>query len=118
MSFKRKLLEIGTSLLKKGIEIAIPGKASQIFINIAQELTPIVTQDTDIGPLKFFCPGILPEYRAKTLLTKEPETIEWIHTFGSDDIMWDIGANVGVYSLYAALRGNRVCSFEHFFCMQ
>ncbi|MBF0244952.1 MAG: FkbM family methyltransferase [Planctomycetes bacterium] len=45
-------------------------------------------------------------------MTKEPETLEWIGTFAQDDILWDIGANVGVYSLYAAKKGHRVLSFE------
>jgi FkbM family methyltransferase len=45
---------------------------------------------------------------------KEPETIEWIDSFNSNDIFVDIGANVGNYSLYAACRhqGLKVFSFE------
>ena len=60
----------------------------------------------------FFCPGKIPEWRAKTLLTKEPETIEWINGFNKSEVLWDIGANVGVFSLYAALRGLQVLAFE------
>ena len=41
-------------------------------------------------------------WRAETLLTKEPATIAWIDTFERDDIFWDVGANIGIYSLYAA----------------
>jgi FkbM family methyltransferase len=41
------------------------------------------------------------KYRAKTFWTKEPETIEWIKSFKKDDTFVDVGANVGVYSLYA-----------------
>lgn len=53
-------------------------------------------------------------YRAKTLLTKEPETILWMDTFiKEDDTVYDIGANVGIYSLYSAIkRKARVLSFE------
>ena len=50
--------------------------------------------------------------RAKTMLTKEPETLEWIESFDQDDVLWDIGANVGIFSLYASLIGNRVLAFE------
>lgn len=51
--------------------------------------------------------------RAFTLLTKEPETIKWINSFGRDEIFFDIGANIGVYSLWAAIyRSCRVFSFE------
>jgi FkbM family methyltransferase len=47
---------------------------------------------------------------------KEPETIDWIQTFFKDgDVLYDIGANVGAYSLVAAkcYKGNiRVYAFE------
>lgn len=41
----------------------------------------------------------------------EPETIAWIDQMDSG-VLWDIGANIGVYSLYAAARGLQVVSFE------
>ena len=47
---------------------------------------------------------------------KEPFTIEWIHNrIGAGDVLFDIGANVGAYSLVAAKKpggGARVFSFE------
>ena len=49
------------------------------------------------------------------LLTKEPETLEWIDQFKGDKIVfWDIGANVGLYSIYAALKHKdiQIISFE------
>lgn len=33
---------------------------------------------------------------------KEPETVQWIETFQKGDVFWDIGANIGAYSLVAA----------------
>lgn len=43
----------------------------------------------------------------------EPDTIAWIHAMPSDAVLWDIGANVGLYSLHAALTpGIRVIAFE------
>jgi FkbM family methyltransferase len=51
--------------------------------------------------------------RAKTLLTKEPDTIRWIDSFDAPYVFWDVGANVGVYSLYAATKPSvSVLSFE------
>ena len=51
--------------------------------------------------------------RAKTLLTKEPETILWLDRMTTDDVLWDIGACIGSYSIYPAVRhGVRVCAFE------
>ena len=48
--------------------------------------------------------------------SKEPFTIDWIHQrIGPGDVLYDIGANVGAYSLVAAKKpggGARVFSFE------
>ena len=112
MGVKRKVLEFATVVLKNGIRIAAGRRASQICAHLSEQLVPIVEQETGVGTLKFLCPGTIPEWRARTLLTKEPETIEWINGFDRGDILWDVGANVGVYSLYAALRGVSVHAFE------
>lgn len=47
-------------------------------------------------------PNRICKYRAETFSTKEPETLEWIDDFVDKSIFWDIGANVGLYSIYAA----------------
>jgi FkbM family methyltransferase len=56
------------------------------------------------------------QWRADTYATKEPDTIAWIDAFFQPgDVIYDIGANIGQYALYAAKRlgGNcRVFAFE------
>lgn len=65
------------------------------------------------GDISFFCPNRMVYSRAHTLLTKEPETIEWIDSFQQGDVLFDIGACVGVYSLYAAVcKKIKVIAFE------
>lgn len=65
------------------------------------------------GPVSLYCLGDLALWRARTLLTKEPETIEWIDGFADGDVFWDVGANVGLYSVYAAINHKvRVLAFE------
>ncbi|MBT2188572.1 class I SAM-dependent methyltransferase [Sphingobium nicotianae] len=54
-------------------------------------------------------------WRYATLLDKEPETIEWIDSFEPGDTLWDIGANVGIYSVYAGVKGIRTLAFEPHF---
>jgi FkbM family methyltransferase len=57
--------------------------------------------------------GYLCRYRARTLFDKEPETIAWLDTFDANDIFFDIGANIGIYSLYAAAKGaKQTVAFE------
>lgn len=68
---------------------------------------------TPRGTVRFYCLDALPLWRAETLLTKEPETIEWIDSMEDGDVLFDIGANVGVYTLYAAInRKVKVRAFE------
>ena len=63
--------------------------------------------------LRFVCPNRLTRWRVETLATKEPETLAWIRGFAPGAILWDVGANIGLYSLYAArARGCRVMAFE------
>ena len=58
-------------------------------------------------------PNGLNRYRAATFATKEPETLEWIDRMSEKSVLWDVGANVGLYSCYAAkARGCRVFAFE------
>jgi FkbM family methyltransferase len=112
MSIKQKALNLSIQLMKKTIQVVGRGKSTTILAQISEDIAPILTEKTEFGTISFFCPGKIPEWRAKTLLTKEPETIEWVNGFNKTDVLWDIGANVGVYSLYAALRGLSVLAFE------
>tara|TARA_B100001559_G_C16361902_1_gene557780 strand:+ start:103 stop:933 length:831 start_codon:yes stop_codon:yes gene_type:complete len=51
---------------------------------------------------QFFTPNRVNYFRAITFLTKEPDTIEWIQSFDDNMIFWDVGANIGIYSCFAA----------------
>ncbi len=63
--------------------------------------------------LIFFCPNKLIEWRVKTFENKEPETLNWINKFQLEKkiIFWDIGANIGLYSIYAALKFDKIDIF-------
>jgi FkbM family methyltransferase len=106
----RKQFRALVDLLKK-LPPARRGRAQARF---AQRLIdrPFILE-TPRGPLSFVMLGKRSAKRAISLLTKQPGTIEWIHSFQPDSVFWDVGANVGVYALYAALSGDvRVVAFE------
>ena len=51
--------------------------------------------------------------RMDRMLSKEPETISWINAFDKNSVFFDIGANIGIYTLYSAiLKQNKVIAFE------
>lgn len=63
--------------------------------------------------LTFTTPNEQNRWRARTFATKEPETLEWIDTVPRGAVLWDVGANVGLYTCYAAkARGCEVIAFE------
>jgi len=54
-------------------------------------------------------------WRAETYATKEPDTIAWIDEFFREgDVVYDVGANIGQYSLYAARRLHGQCAVHAF----
>ncbi len=61
----------------------------------------------------FFVPNYLTKWRVSTLYTKEPDTLNWINNFqGKDIIFWDIGANIGLYSVYGSLVHKNISIFS------
>ena len=80
-------------------------------INFALSKTSIVRHNG----LNLFLstPTKLSKWRAETFSSKEPETLEWIDNFDNNTVFWDIGSNIGLYSIYAALKSEcEVYCFE------
>jgi len=61
----------------------------------------------------FTTPSVFTKHRVETIHSKEPCTLEWIAGFQPEDILVDVGANVGMYTIWAAAtRKARVFAFE------
>ena len=60
--------------------------------------------------ITFFAPNYLIKWRVDTIFSKEPETIEWINNFknNNNEIFWDIGANIGLYSIYNSIKNKKI----------
>ncbi len=75
--------------------------------------TPQGVVRADGGEVLFSVPSRPAAVRFETLFTKEPETMEWINRFEPGADFVDIGANVGMYTIWAAMhRSARVHAFE------
>jgi FkbM family methyltransferase len=81
---------------------------------LAKRLEPVWTQaiEVGVGSMSFAAPSPQALYRAWTSLTKEPDTIAWIDGFSPNSVFFDVGANIGVFSVYAAASGHRVYAFD------
>ena len=76
-------------------------------------LREAVLIETPHGGIRFLNHGPVSCRRAQSLLTKEPDSLKWIDAMQPGSVFWDIGANVGVLSLYAASRGDlQIWAFE------
>ena len=92
----------------KFLNTADRGELLEVFVEDMVRTVPV--GETTIALYAPF-PGL--NFRADFLLTKEADTITWIDSFKNGQVFWDIGANIGVYSLYAAVKRHlRVSAFE------
>jgi FkbM family methyltransferase len=110
---KQTMITMVGKLLRAGVGLLGPRNGAVASAHLAEQLSPTLIVKTISGTLHLYCPGHIPLWQAENFLAKEPETIEWIDTFDREDVFWDIGANVGTYSLYAALKPDlTVLAFE------
>ncbi len=65
--------------------------------------------------INFYVPNSVCNFRVDTFYEKEPETLNWIDGFkinSKQDNFWDIGANIGLYSIYAATKHKNINVFS------
>lgn len=68
---------------------------------------------TEVENVKYVTINHHTKWRVETLRTKEPATVEWLESFGRGDVFIDVGANMGLYTLWAAKnRGCKTYAFE------
>ncbi|MGP1609393.1 MAG: FkbM family methyltransferase, partial [Burkholderiales bacterium] len=78
-----------------------------------ERLNPRCEIEHEGTKMVFATPGQLTRWRVDSIHTKEPWTLEWIATFQPGEILLDCGANVGMYTIWAAAtRKVRVYAFE------
>ena len=68
------------------------------------KISPLIEREILISTSSF-----LTNFRYKSILTKEPETIEWINKMNEESVLLDIGSNVGIYSVASIYKGIKGC---------
>src|SRR5882724_5820112 len=110
MGVKRRAFETAYRVADKILRL---GEASALSCALAERLHPLGTRRIGDQKLSFLVPNTSVKWRVDTLLEKEPETIEWIDSFKEGEVFYDVGANIGLYSVYAAARRKSpVVAFE------
>lgn len=88
-----------------------------LFLKEYIESKQYITKKILDNNVSFFTPNKATELRVNRILTKEPGTINWINNFQPNSnqiIFWDIGSNIGLFSIYAAIKHSniKIFSFE------
>lgn len=90
-----------------------PWRRADTRLRVANALVQRHAVATRHGPLVFVTTHPEPLEFPRNLAGREPETIEWIDAFEPPCTFWDVGANIGTFALYAALRpGIEALAFE------
>ena len=90
-----------------------PKRRVNTLARAAHLLEQSVVVETRRGAFTCLCATARAANDPLAFATQEPETIAWIDEFVNDGTLWDIGANIGVYTLYAALAPKtRVVAIE------
>lgn len=90
-----------------------PWRRADTRLRVSQDLVPQHRIETRLGALIFTSTHPQALQYPRDFDRREPETLAWIESFETPCRFWDIGANVGVFALYAGLRpGVEVRAFE------
>jgi len=111
---KHKLINLLKFVLRSFFSSISSTKIGSIINEVINDdlMNHVISVNHQETQLKFSVPNRITRWRADTFSDKEPETLEWIDKIFKESILWDIGANVGLYSCYAAKQGVRVFAFE------
>lgn len=103
---------------EKVVQVIFPQMAGALRQDLIERIDADIREVRHQGPsklveFKLYTPNHICAFRQSTFSSKEPEMLEWIDEYGGEGAFYDIGANIGIYSLYyAKTKPGRVYSFE------
>lgn len=90
-----------------------PAPDVRLTLEQYEKLQPIARVEHAGVVMTFATPSQFTLWRVQSIRSKEPWTLEWIDGFAEDEVLADVGANVGMYTVWAAAtRKARVFAFE------
>jgi FkbM family methyltransferase len=90
-----------------------PWRRAATRLRVSEALKQRHWVDVPRGRILFVSPHPRALEYPRDFASREPETLAWIDAFVAPCVFWDIGANIGAYSLYAALHPDvSVLAFE------
>lgn len=107
--------EVASLEMQNGVELVgvLSPKKALVHVpppDFSKRITPFRHNGTEV---KFITPNDGTIWRAQTLAHKEKATMDWIESMRPGEVLWDVGANVGGYTVWAAKhRGVKVYAFE------
>jgi FkbM family methyltransferase len=90
-----------------------PERAERNRLLLRDRLTERHSLETRRGRIVLVCNNRREVHYAHHFFDREPSALKWIDSFEGPCTFWDVGANTGIYSLYAALgKDVSVFAFE------
>jgi FkbM family methyltransferase len=90
-----------------------PAPVADLTLEQYENLNPRCEIEHGGVTMTFAAPSAMTRWRVESIYQKEPWTLEWIAEFKPDDVLLDCGANVGMYTIWAAVTQRaRVYAFE------
>ena len=114
----RKILARIIMIFAKFVTINMrPLRRNSVFLRVRDEIQTKITTSTSSGKYIQFQDNTDSTLRIiQNCQEAELDTIGWIDSMPEDGVLWDIGGNIGFFTLYAAFQLNgesiRVVSFE------
>lgn len=109
----KTLVNILASTISLITNIQRPERAERNRLLLRDKLTEHHTIETKRGQLSLVCNNRREVHYAHHFFNREPSALKWIDGFEGPCTFWDVGANTGIYSLYAALKAEvTVYAFE------
>jgi FkbM family methyltransferase len=109
-----KAFGAGVAGVARALTLPFGAFGARVAAHASGRLAPVARIKTPRGTVRYAYTGSNVAKHAGRMMSREPDTIAWIEEhIRPGDHLWDIGANIGIYSIYACLRdGVTATAFE------